>query len=115
MQFDGGNKLHGLCNLLRTLYGALTPFYVSDLDNLIDALVVVDGGRILVNATADRITEKLAFRNVRDDEPALFAEESIRGRWGVVLNERGEDSKLDMELFFNAVLQHPEKMRDILK
>ena len=29
LQFNGGNKLHGLCNLLRTLYGALTSLYVS--------------------------------------------------------------------------------------
>lgn len=93
----------------------ISTHQVRDLDNLIDALVVVDGGRILVNATTERITEKLVFRNVREEEPALFAEESIRGRWGVVLNEKHEDSKLDMELFFNAVLQHPEKMRDVFE
>ena len=93
----------------------ISTHQVRDLDNLIDALVVVDGGKILVNATTERITEKLVFRNLRENEPALFAEESIRGRWGVAVNENHEDSKLDMELFFNAVLRHPEKVRGIFE
>ena len=91
----------------------ISTHQVRDLDNLIDALVVVEESRILVNVTTDRITEKLVFKNLEEDESALFAEESVKGRWGVVVNENGEDSKLDMELFFNAVLQHPEKVRAI--
>ena len=91
----------------------ISTHQVRDLDNLIDALVVVEESKILVNTMTDRITEKLVFKNLREDESALFAEESVKGRWGVVVNEGHEDSKLDIELFFNAVLQHPEKVRAI--
>lgn len=91
----------------------ISTHQVRDLDNLIDALVIVDENKVLLNATIGRITEKFAFRNLREDEPALFAEESIKGRWGVVVNEEHMDTKLDMELFFNAVLQHPDKVRAI--
>lgn len=77
----------------------ISTHQVRDLDNLIDALVVVEESKILVNTMTDRITEKLVFKNLREDESALFAEESVKGRWGVVVNEGHEDSKLDIELF----------------
>ena len=55
------------------------------------------------------------FRQLREGETALFAEESLRGRWGMVPNLQQEDSKLDMELFFNAVLEHPAEIEKVLK
>lgn len=93
----------------------ISTHQVRDLESLIDALVVIDESRILVNTTTDRITEKMAFKNLREDETALFAEESIKGRWGVILNEQHEDSKLDMELFFNAVLEQPEVVKQLFQ
>lgn len=91
----------------------ISTHQVRDLENLIDAIVVIDDSQILVNTTIDRITEKLMFKSLREQEFALFAEESLKGRWGVVPNENGEESKLDMELFFNAVLEHPQKIKQM--
>lgn len=93
----------------------ISTHQVRDLENLIDALVIIDESRILVNTTTDQITDRLMFKSLRDEEEALFAEVSLKGRWGVVPNEKREDSKLDMELFFNAVLENPEKIRQIFK
>lgn len=91
----------------------ISTHQVRDLENLIDAIVVIDESRILVNTTTDKITEKLMFRSLEEQEIALFAEESLKGRWGVVPNESGEESKLDMELFFNAVLENPQKIEQM--
>lgn len=91
----------------------ISTHQVRDLENLIDAIVVIDESRILVNTPTDRITEKLMFKSLGEQEFALFAEESLKGRWGVVPNERKEESKLDMELFFNAVLENPERIRQM--
>lgn len=91
----------------------ISTHQVRDLENLIDAIVVIDESRILVNTTTDKITEKLMFRSLGEQEFALFAEESLKGRWGVVPNESGEESKLDMELFFNAVLENPQKVKQM--
>ena len=40
----------------------ISTHQVRDLDNLIDALVVVEESKILVNTMTDRITEKLVFK-----------------------------------------------------
>lgn len=93
----------------------ISTHQVRDLENLIDALVVIDESKILVNTTTDRITDRLLFKSLREDEAALFADVSLKGRWGVVLNEQHEDNKLDMEIFFNTVLKNPEKIRQILE
>lgn len=93
----------------------ISTHQVRDLENLIDALVIIDESRILVNTTTDRITERLLFKSLREDEAALFADVSLRGRWGVVPNEHCEDSKLDMEIFFNAVLENPKKIGQIFE
>ena len=84
----------------------ISTHQVRDLENLIDALVIIEKSRILVNTTVEQI---------REGETALFAEESLRGRWGMVPNLQQEDSKLDMELFFNAVLEHPAEIEKVLK
>lgn len=93
----------------------ISTHQVRDLDNLIDALVIINESRVLVNATTDWVTRRLAFRQLSEQEEALFAEESLRGRWGVVENKEEEAGKLDMELFFNAVLKNPERIAEILK
>lgn len=93
----------------------ISTHQVRDLENLIDALVVIEKSRILVNTTTEQITDHFVFRQLREDETALFAEESLKGRWGMVTNLEQEDSKLDMELFFNAVLEHPAEIEKVLK
>lgn len=91
----------------------ISTHQVRDLENLIDSIVVIDESQILVNTTTERITEKLTFKSLGEQEFALFAEDSLKGRWGVVPNEHGEESKLDMELFFNAVLENPQKVKQM--
>lgn len=93
----------------------ISTHQVRDLENLIDALVVLDESQILVNAWVERITERLVFRQVRSGEVPLYAEESLKGKWGVLLNLEQEESRLDMELFFNAVLQEPLRIKEILE
>ncbi|MBQ7844092.1 MAG: hypothetical protein IJ340_12005, partial [Odoribacter sp.] len=93
----------------------ISTHQVRDLENLIDALVIIEKSRILVNTTIEQITDHFVFRQLREGETALFAEESLRGRWGMVPNLQQEDSKLDMELFFNAVLEHPAEVSDFIQ
>ena len=91
----------------------ISTHQVRDLENLIDALIVMDNSRVYINATTGEIVERLSFRQVGQEEEVLYAEDSLRGKWGVVENMTGEESKLDIELFFNAVLKNPQKMMQI--
>ena len=91
----------------------ISTHQVRDLDNLIDAVVVMDNSRVLLQGTLDEITEKLTFRALEDDEKSLYEESSLKGRWGVVENTSGEFSKVDMELLFNAVISNKKEIERI--
>lgn len=91
----------------------ISTHQVRDLDQLIDSVVVLDNSEILLNATTGEITEKLKFTHLEETEPALYAEQTIHGRWGVQLNHEGAESPLDMELLFNATVSNRESIKFI--
>lgn len=86
---------------------------VRDLDQLIDSVVVLDGSEILLNATTAEITDKLQFVHLEEDDPALYAEQTIHGRWGVQVNDSGAESPLDMELLFNAAVANRQAIKQL--
>lgn len=93
----------------------ISTHQVRDLDNLIDAVVIMDNSRILLQGTLDEITRKLAFKSLGKDEPSFYSESGIGGRWGVVENTSGEISKADIELLFNAVVTNKKEIGKIFE
>jgi ABC-2 type transport system ATP-binding protein len=89
---------------------------VRDLHCLIDAVVILDNGHILLNASADDITDKLCFKITDDtgtDEPILYCEENLRGNLLVTENIHHIETKLDIELLFNAVMLNKERINEL--
>ena len=87
----------------------ISTHQVRDLDNLIDHIVVVEDGRLLVDASIEAISEQLSFKTV-EEPPAgtvYYAEESFRGTCVVTRNECNEHTKVNLEHLFNAVCLHP--------
>ena len=93
----------------------ISTHQVRDLDNLIDAVVIMDNSRILLQGTLDEITRKLTFKSLGKDEPSFYSESGIGGRWGVVENTSGEISKADIELLFNAVVTNKKEIGKIFE
>lgn len=91
----------------------ISTHQVRDLDHLIDSVLVLDGSEMLLNASVGEITRRLRFTHLRPDEPMLYAEPTIHGLWGVQVNQTGEDSPLDMELLFNAVIAQREVIKQL--
>ena len=94
----------------------ISTHQVRDLHCLIDAVVILDNGRILLNADADDITDKLCFKITDDmgtDEPILYCEENLRGNLLVTENIHHIETKLDIELLFNAVMMNKERINEL--
>ncbi|HET6253577.1 MAG TPA: ABC transporter ATP-binding protein [Puia sp.] len=83
----------------------ISTHQVRDLDSLIDTILVLDKHRIVVNRPVDELTERLLFGVWTDTTglDVLYEEDSIRGKHAIVRNDSGKYSKMDLELFFNAV------------
>lgn len=93
----------------------ISTHQVRDLESLIDAIVIIDESRILINTTTDKITERLSFKQITEGDEVLFEEVSLKGRWGCVPNSGCQESRLDMELFFNTVLQNRDRICQMFK
>ena len=83
----------------------ISTHQVRDLDSLIDTLLILHDREIVVNHSVEEIAEKITF-GVFDDTtglPVLYEEESMRGKHAIIKNTTGKFSKIDLELFFNAI------------
>jgi len=90
----------------------ISTHQVRDLDNLIDTVIMLDDNDIALKASIDEITEKLTFKKFKElDNTVIYAEPSLAGYNAVLPNFHQEDSKLDIELLFNAILAEKTKFK----
>lgn len=94
----------------------ISTHQVHDLDSLIDNIIIMEKHEIVFHQTIENISQKLLFRVVdRNDqsENVIYSEDNLRGLYQVCKNTTGEDSKVDIELLFNAVLQKTNQIKSI--
>lgn len=92
----------------------ISTHQVRDLDNLIDTVIMLDENDVALKASVEEITTKLAFKRVKEiDESIFYAEPSLSGYNAVMPNYHHEESKLDMELLFNAILAEKTKFKPL--
>lgn len=92
----------------------ISTHQVRDLDNLIDTVIMLDENDVALKASVDEITQKLTFKKVKElDDSIIYAEASLTGYNAVMPNYHNEESKLDMELLFNAILAEKIKFKPL--
>lgn len=92
----------------------ISTHQVKDVENLIDPIVILSHNAVLLDAPVQKIAEKLFFEyggEKRDD--ALYSELLPGGYMNVVANESGEESQLNIEALFNAVLRNKERIKEL--
>lgn len=91
----------------------ISTHQVHDLDSLIDSIIIMEKHEIVFNQPIEEITKKLLFRvadRSEKNESVIYSEDSLRGLFQVCQNKTGEESKLDIELLFNAILIKKEQI-----
>ena len=83
---------------------------VHDVDALLDHIVIMGraSDAILLNASIAELQERYAFQYRSMNEPcddALYFEPTPQGRAVVVANTTGEETTVNLELLFNAVVK----------
>ena len=96
----------------------ISTHQVKDLENLIDRITIIDEGKILFDQTTDAISRKLAFHISFDSEEvkqALYNESSLRGTAIITPNTDVEESKLDLELLYKAIVLNGAAVTAVFK
>lgn len=96
----------------------ISTHQVKDLENLIDRVTVIDEGKILFDENVEDISRKLSFRLSFDDtetKQAFYSESSLRGNAIVTANDTGDDSKVDLELLYKAIVTNADKVKQAFK
>jgi len=94
----------------------ISTHQVRDLDNLIDNLIIMENHEIALNETIETITNRLLFclqDAGKTNLPVLYSEDTLRGVYQVCENVNRDDSKLDIELLFNAVCTNKQRIQQI--
>lgn len=91
---------------------------VRDVENLLDHVLMIDGGRLLLDCSYATLSERLLFADQPLSEPAdgaIFTQPSLYGNSVVRANATGEDSTVNLEVLFNAMLVEGERINSLLK
>ena len=92
----------------------ISTHQVQDIEKLIEHVVILDNSAILLDAPAEEICRNLYFVNGishADPEKALYISPSFQGYNVILPNNGGDESILNLETLFNAVLENPDKIK----
>lgn len=96
----------------------ISTHQVKDLENLIDRITIIDEGKILFDQEVEEITKKLSFRfayDAADVSAAFYSESLLRGHVVVTPNVEAEESKLDLELLYKAIITNSDQITKLFQ
>ncbi len=91
----------------------ISTHQVRDISDILDHVTIIDQSRVLLNTGMADVTSKLAFRPLRDGDQPIFTQQSPYGTLGVVPALPEEETKVDLEMLFNATLQNSEAINQM--
>ncbi|MDR0332176.1 MAG: ABC transporter ATP-binding protein [Dysgonamonadaceae bacterium] len=94
----------------------ISTHQVRDLENLIDAIVVLDEHQIIFNESIDAISEKLSFvayNGTNSGTQFLYEETAALGGKGIAKNDSDIPSRVNIELLFNGIVAEKEQITDL--
>ena len=85
----------------------ISTHQVRDISDILDHVTIIDQSKVLLNTSFADVIGKLAFRPQREGDQPIFVQQSAIGNIVVVPAQDGEETKVDLEMLFNATLQNP--------
>lgn len=94
----------------------MSTHQIKDLDNLVQAVVILDNSEVLLSAGTAAIAQKLYFTAPGAAVTAaqvIYTAQTPAGAVSIIPNEQHTASYIDMELLFNAALANPAGLRAV--
>ena len=92
----------------------ISTHQVKDVENLIDPIIIISNNSVLLDASVEKITDKLYFEYGGQQRPdALYSEMMPGGYLNVLVNNGMGESQLNIEGLFNAVLRNQSTIKTL--
>lgn len=96
----------------------ISTHQVRDMENLIDPIIILDEGKIVFFQEYEQVSEKLLIMKestLPDDGSLVYSESYLGGYTVVKENTTRQETSMNLELLFNAVVSNPDKINAIFK
>ncbi|MBQ6237366.1 MAG: ATP-binding cassette domain-containing protein [Bacteroidales bacterium] len=94
----------------------ISTHQVKDVENLIDPIIIISNNSVLLDASVEKITDKLYFEYGGQQRPdALYSEMMPGGYLNVLVNNGMGESQLNIEGLFNAVLRNSAMIKNLFE
>lgn len=92
----------------------ISTHQVRDIEHLIDPIIILDHNQVLINNSVQEISNKLLFTfTTTKPHESLYCEQHIQGYLSVQENKLNEDSIVNIEALFSAVVNNKAEIRAI--
>ena len=91
----------------------ISTHQVRDISDILDHVTIIDQSKVLLNASFADVMSKIAFRPLLEGDKPIFVLQSPYGPLAAVPAQPGEETKVDLEMLFNATLQNPAAINQL--
>ncbi len=96
----------------------ISTHQARDIENLIDPIIIMDEGEIIFFENYEQVTKKLTIgkqKILTNSEEVVYSESTLTGYTVVKENTSQEETNMNLEILFNAVVSKREKITKIFK
>ncbi|HMS28557.1 MAG TPA: ABC transporter ATP-binding protein [Saprospiraceae bacterium] len=96
----------------------ISTHQVRDMNLLIDPILIVENGRVIFHYSIEQIGRALHFAqhfSMQVPQDVIYAERIAGGYLTISENTQGQDSDVDIEILFNAVQSHRERIVSLIE
>jgi ABC-2 type transport system ATP-binding protein len=90
----------------------ISTHQAHDIENLVDRVVILEGGRVLINQSVAALQSCFGFGIVAGRE-ALYSQQSVAGSVGIWAAD-DEEGRFDLELMFNAAIKATSEVCSVI-
>jgi len=91
----------------------ISTHQIKDIEGMIDTVIVLENGKVMFKQDMTEISDQLIFKTINsEDIPSniLYSEDNIMNKKAILPNINKEDSPIDVELLFNAIISENQNL-----
>jgi ABC-2 type transport system ATP-binding protein len=96
----------------------ISTHQARDMENLIDPVIILDEGQVVFFQNYEQISKKLIVtkqKEILQSERIIYSESSLGGYTVVKENTTGDETNINLEILFNAVINNKAEVNKIFK